>query len=84
MAIESKEVLYAKELSDVMDLLVGLVDDIKAKKSISEIGAENLPLLMAAVDGLGSLDDEFLGDRKVALQTIGSKLGDLVDVFLPK
>jgi hypothetical protein len=84
MAIEKKEVLYAKELSDVMDLLVGLVDDIKQKKSISEIGAENLPLLMAAVDGLGALDDEFLGDRKVALETIGSKLGDLVDVFLPK
>lgn len=84
MAIVKKESEYAKELSEVMDLVINLVDDIKAKKSIAEIGSENLPLLVAAVDGLSSIDDELVENRKVALETIGSKLGDLIEVFLPK
>jgi len=47
-----------KEMKDVKDFLVKLLEDIKAKKSITEIAAGSLPGLITAVDGFEKLDDE--------------------------
>jgi uncharacterized protein YejL (UPF0352 family) len=84
MAIEKKEVSYAKEIDDVLNLVVGLVNDLKAKKDIALIVSGNLPALLTALDGINQLDAEISSNRLVALQTIGAKLGDLADAILPK
>ncbi len=74
--IEKKEIEYSKEIDDVAVLLVELVKDIKAKKPTVQIGTENLPLLMAAIGGIdGALKEG--ENKKVALQTIGYRSGEL-------
>ena len=79
--IQKKEVEYAKEVDDVLILVIELVKDIKAKKAIAEIAAENFPNLIAALSGLDSAPEE-LKNKAVALETIGYRLGDLANAFL--
>ena len=45
METVSVELKVPKESKEVVDFIVELYKDIKAKKSISEISAENLPAL---------------------------------------
>lgn len=58
MDIVIKQLEVPKEMSEIVDALVGLVADIKAKKDISMIVAENLQPLMAAVEGFDKLGEE--------------------------
>lgn len=76
MAIQKKEIEYAKELDDVMVLVVELVKDIKAKKDVAALAAENLPNLMNAIGGLDQIGDEFK-NKPVLLSTIGYRTGEL-------
>ena len=52
------EILVGKESKDIVDAIVNLIQDFKAKKDIASIAAENLPGLMAAVTGYESLGAE--------------------------
>jgi len=79
MAIESKSVEYAKEIDDVMVLFVEVVKNRKAKAALTDLIDE----LMTALAGIDQVDDEFIGNRKVALQTVGYRTGELTDAFLP-
>lgn len=74
--IQKIEVEIAKETADVMDLLIVLVKDIKAKKPIGEISADALPKLIAAIDGAGQIAEE-AADKVAMAKTIGLKLGEL-------
>lgn len=47
-----------KELLEVVQALVAIVEDIKAKKEIGVIVAENLPLLIKAIDGSDKIGAE--------------------------
>lgn len=58
MELVKVEIEVPKEMLDVKTFLVELVADIKAKKSVASIAAENLPNLMAAVDGFNKLGEE--------------------------
>lgn len=82
MAIEQKQVEYAKEVDDVLVLLVELVKDVKAKKDLGAIAAENLPNLMAAITGADQVGAEVQANKAVVLQTVGHRLGDLASVFV--
>lgn len=82
--IEQKQIDVAKELDEVMLLIVGLVGDIKAKKSPGEIAAGRLGDLMNALGGMDQLDDEMRLNRKAALGVIGLRMGELADALLPK
>lgn len=64
--IEKKEVviLVGKESKEVIDAVVGIIADIKAKKEVAEIVAGSLPSLMTAVDGYDKLDDEMKSDSR--------------------
>lgn len=53
-----EQVQLCKESNEVFKCLAGLVEDIKAKKDISSIAAENLPALLQAVQGFEMLDNE--------------------------
>jgi hypothetical protein len=80
--IMEKTVQYAKEIDDVMMLVVELLKDVKAGKGALEIGAENLPLLMQAVAGAEQIKDELAMNKEVVLQTIGSQVGSIAAVFV--
>lgn len=58
MEFVEQAVKMPKELSEVKKALVELVADIAAKKEMAVIVAENLPLLMAAIEGFDKMKDE--------------------------
>jgi hypothetical protein len=80
--IETKQVQIAKEVDEVFVFLIELDRDLKAKKSITDIAAENLPALMQAMSGLDQIDDEVSKDKFVVGQTAGYRLGELTAVLL--
>lgn len=81
--IETKSLPYAKEIGDVGVALSGLVSDIKAKKSVTEIVGGSLQNLIAAVDGVEKIDDEIAADPKVAFATMGYHSGEIAGALLP-
>lgn len=82
MAIQKKEVEYAKEIGDVMVLIVELVKDVKAKKAMSELMSENLPHLINAIGGVDQVPAEIAEHKVVALQTVGLHIGELAAAIL--
>lgn len=64
MEFVKKELEVPKELNDVATLLVAMIEDMVAKKDLGAIAAENLPLLMTAIQGYELIQEE-LKDEKV-------------------
>jgi hypothetical protein len=54
----SREVKVPKNVDEVRMLIVGLVEDIKAKKELQALIAENLQPLLAAVEGIEKMGEE--------------------------
>lgn len=82
MAIElvQQTVQIPKEMKDVKDLLVVLVKDIKAKKSVAEISGDALPRLVAAIDGFDKLGEEAKSPQAAMLG--GLLAGEIGEIFL--
>ena len=80
--IQSKQVEYAKEIDDVMALLVHMLSDIRAGKSAAEIASGNIAPLMEAVAGIDGVSAELAASRKVVPETVGYRVGELTDVLL--
>lgn len=80
--IIDKNVKVAKETSEVMDLLVTLVKDIKAKKTASQIAGDTLSKLMTAIEGIDQVDDEAKENLSVMLATVGYSTGDLAGALI--
>ena len=78
-----QNVKVGKELQDVIAAVVVIVQEIKAGKSIVELGAAALPALINAVAGVDQVAAE-VADRRVALVTLSLGTADLLDVLLPK
>lgn len=66
MSVIKKEIEIGKELSEIVDLVAAIIVDIKAKKDIATIAAENLPALMVAVQGFDQLVPEA---KEVGIET---------------
>jgi hypothetical protein len=49
------------------DLIIELVKDIKAKKPVAAIGAENFPAILDLADEISGLGEEFKNESEVAL-----------------
>lgn len=81
MSIQKKEVEYCKEADDVMVLMVNLMKGLKAKKPIAQLGAEELQDLMNAMNGMDGIPEE-AKSKKIMMETVGYRLGDLVDSFI--
>lgn len=56
-------VKVGKETSEIFHLVAELITDIKAKKGVAEIAAENLPNLYAAVENFDQVDDEIKSEN---------------------
>ena len=81
MAIEKKEVEYAKEIGDVFVAVESMIADLKAKKPLAEIAAGNLGKLMTAVEGADQMDDEAQANAAAAYGTVGYHTGRLAALF---
>lgn len=78
--IRKVEIEQAKELNDVMDLVVAVIATVKSKGDYSEL----LDELIAAIEGVGEIDDEFKENLAVCINTVGGRAGDIVAPFLTK
>lgn len=77
-----KEVEVTKEASEIFYAMAELIKDIKAKKSVAEIGQENLSNLFAAVQGFEMLDDEV--KHKAFYKTAGLGMGEIAEALIEK
>ena len=82
MAIEDRNVKVAKEIDDIMLLVPEIVRQIRAGKGLAELASMEFSALVAAVQGLDQVSAELKADRKVVLQTIGYRSGEIADAFL--
>lgn len=80
MGKEKKEIEFNKETDDVMVLVIELVKDIKAKKPLAQLGAENLANLMTAIQGVDQIPAE-AKDKLVEMQTVGYRMGELISAI---
>lgn len=80
MAIEKKEIEYAKEIDDVMVLVVKTVKTIKEKGDYAAL----IPELIAAVNGADQMDDEFKANQMVAIKTVNLRAYDIAEIFTKK
>lgn len=82
MEVVKKEIELPKELSEVATLVVELLKDIVEKKDIAAISAENLPLLMTAVNGFDAMKEELKDDKVFDLAAL--MVADIVKVLKKK
>ncbi len=80
--IQTRTIQFAKEADDVLIFVIELIKDLKAKKGLPEIAAENLPNLMQAMSGLDQIEGETSADRTVVAQTVGYRIGELTTALL--
>lgn len=82
MEFIKKELEVPKELNDVAVLVVALIEDIMLKKDLAVIAAENLPLLMAAIQGFEAMQEEIKDDK--AYNVAALLVSDLMKVLKKK
>lgn len=82
MAIQKREVEYAKEVDDVAVLLVKIVEMAKAGMSVVEIGAGAVTPLIDAVANIQGVGEEIAANKKVAISTIGYRVGEIAGALL--
>ncbi len=73
-----KETEVLKELSEVGDFVVGVIDAIKNKKPIAEV----MPELLKALEGIGELPAE-VKDTPALVETSFYIANNIVQLFLP-
>ncbi len=81
LAIQKKEVVVAKELGDVMDLVAKVVEDAREGKSAGEIISGNVQLLIVAITGAQDIDDEVAENREAALNTVALGMSRIAAAF---
>lgn len=84
MAIETKNILVAKELGDCAILIAQVVKEARAGKPIADIISGSFPLMIQAIGGLDQIDDEIAANFEVALSTIGLHSGEIVAALIKK
>ena len=71
-----------KEANEVKNFIVELIKDIKGKKEVTAIVAENLAGLMSAIDGFDKLSTE--SKEKEIYNLAAVLVADLIAVFTDK
>ncbi len=80
--IQNKQVSFAKEVDDFCVLAVGVARDLKAGKPVGEVLTGAVSKVVDALAGMDQVGSEVKDNRSVAFQTIGMRLGELLDVVL--
>jgi hypothetical protein len=71
-----------KELNDFRVALVALIEDLMAKKSISQIALENVQNFWTAIQGIDKLPQELKSELHASLETIGHLGGCIAGCLL--
>lgn len=80
----SETVMVPKEAKEVKDLLLTLVKDIKAKKSVSEITSDCFPKLVTAIEGFDQLSAEAKAPQIAVLAgLLGGQVGEILLTSAP-
>ena len=79
MAKIIKETEVLKELSEVGDLVVKIIDTVKNKKPLTDI----MPELLKAMEGIGELPTE-VHDTSALIDTSFYIANNIVQLFIPK
>lgn len=74
-----KETEVLKELSEVGDLVVKIIDTVKSKKPLTDI----MPELLKAMEGIGDLPAE-VKDTSALVDTSFYIANNIVQLFIPK
>lgn len=77
------ELDYAKEVGEVMDLVVAVVKHFKEGKEVSEL-ANVMGELMAAISGMDEIDDELKESKIAVINAVYFGAADLVDALVLK
>lgn len=80
--ISQKQVDYAVEVNNLLDIIVKLVEDVKAKKTGAEIAADLFISVIPAVAGIAQLGPEVAQNPKVVAETVGYRLGDVISALV--
>ncbi len=78
--IHDVTVKRAKEINDVMDLVVEVIVVVKNKGDYTSL----LDELITAIDGVGEIGNEIKEDLAVCINTVGGRSGDIVAPFIKK
>jgi hypothetical protein len=78
MAIVQKQVGVAKEVDDIMVLIIEVVKNRQHKDNLADL----LPSFMNAINGADQIGSELKLDRKAVLQTVGLRVAELTEAFL--
>lgn len=84
MAVVKKDVEIAKEVDDVLGLVVHIIQEAKAGKDVGSIMAGSVQKLIDAVSGVDQVAVELESARKAVYNTAALRLADVVDALLPK
>lgn len=84
MGIQTRQESFAKELDDVLLLIVNIIKKVKAGTPISDIAAGELQDLVNAVAGVDQVTAEFNESPEVALRTATARIGELIAALVVK
>lgn len=79
MAIAQRPSEYAVEVDALMQILVSVARDAKAKKAPLTIAGDALPQVISALDGIAQLQVELAANRAVVETTVLQGLVQLVN-----
>lgn len=90
MAILTRPTNYSDSLDNVLLVFPEIINSIKAKLAagetvpsiIMEEIATEFPHLVTAVSGLSSIAGDLASNRTVCFETVGLRLGELVDALV--
>lgn len=82
MAIQKREVDFAKEIDDVMAVVVDIIKAVKSKKPLGELAAAEFPALVTAIEGVGQIAEELKASKTTVLETIGFRTGEIAGALL--
>lgn len=82
MGVIQKQVDIAKEVDDVLALVVHLVKEIKSGKDIGQIVGGSVQPLIDAVNGVDQVSVELASHKKEVAAAVALRLSEVVDALL--
>lgn len=81
MILERSE-KYAKEIDDVMVLIVDFVKKIRAGESVTVAALEEVQNALNAVAGINDIPAEMAANLEVCLRTVSARAGELAAALI--
>lgn len=80
--IQEKTVQYAKEIDDVLVLVVKIIEMAKAGQDVMAIASGAVAPLIDAVAGIQGAGEELSLNKKVVFETVGYRVGEIAGALV--